>query len=443
MITLEQVVAAALRDVIIMDGLGDALKSDLVTANPFYRRCVEFADDFLSERRKLPGDGDWALFLESLPEGNIRDGTRETLGRLRATSVGEHDPNYFVEVAIEQLRQGAAQVAKARLNEVGVVDPALFDTIARKLEDIQPSGLQGLAHLSDVEVWAVPDRVEDRIPTGFATLDRMIGGWGKELAILFADSGAGKSMVLQNWGAAAAVRGNRVLHVTLELGLRPQILRYYRQIAGLTRGEMTEDPEKAKRLLKHWVRLAQGEVMLLELPAYEATLADVRKVIERIGRTHGDVDVLVLDYMDLLAVGSKSRSHRNTYENLGVLTHELREVCKSFDMTVLTASQAVRKPQNKDRLTIKDMGDSYGKVRGCDLLMALDSTGDEDEMNQGCLRVLKARDSGGRGMALNVYINREMSLIAELDHPSTIKLMRRLGHLPSQLAGQSALPSAP
>ena len=84
MITLETVVAFALRDPAVMDQLGPALRNDLVLANPFYRRVVEFADEFLLQRRKLPGDGDWIVWLEGLPEGMLRDGTKEALGRLWA-----------------------------------------------------------------------------------------------------------------------------------------------------------------------------------------------------------------------------------------------------------------------------------------------------------------------------------------------------------------------
>jgi len=44
---------------------------------------------------------------------------------------------------------------------------------------------------------------------------------------------------------------------------------------------------------------------------------------------------------------------------------------------------------------------------------------------------LKARDSGGRGAEIGLYINRELAVIAELAHPNTVELMRRLGHLPT------------
>lgn len=431
MISLETVVAFALRDPRVMDQLGAALRSDLVLANPYYRRLVEFADDFLLARRKLPGDGDWTVWLDTLQEGMLRDGTREALSRLWAVDTRGFDASFFSSQVVGFLRQAATQVARARLNELQTVDPETFLTLAKKLDAVQAGAIQGLARLADVDTWAVAPREEDRIPTGYPTLNRLIGGWGKELWMVFADSGMGKSMLLQNFAAAAAVRGKRVLHVTLELGIRPQIHRYYRQIASASRAEFASDGAAVKQRLQHWFRLVQGEIYLLEYPAYGLDPETLHRAIERTARAVGDVDMLVLDYLDLLTVGGGRHGGRSDYADLGRLTHETRALCAAFDIAVLTATQAVRRPEKAGRLTVRDMGDSYQKVRGADGLLSLVQTTEEEEMHQGRLGVLKARDSGGRGTEVGLYINRELAVIAELAHPNTVELMRRLGHLPT------------
>lgn len=438
MITLETVVAFALRNPIVMDQLGEALRSDLVLADPYKRRIVEFADDFIAKRRKLPSEADYAVWLETLDPG-VRDGTREALGRLLATSVDGYDPEYFAEASVEQLRRGAAAVALARLNEAAVggpIEPEVFSKLTAKIESVQSRPLRGLARLADIDVWAQPVREEAYTPTGFSLLNKHIGGWGKELWMVFADTGVGKSMLLQNFGSAAALQGKRVLHVTLELGLRPQVHRYYRQIAQADRAEFSHDIDEVKRRLAHWFRLAKGEVYLLEQPAMGMDNEELRRTVERAGRTIGDIDVLILDYLDLLTLHQvRGQRSSNRYEDLGRLTHEMRELCRAFDMTVLTATQSVRRPEKAGRLTVRDMGDSYNKVRGCDGLLSLVQTEEEEEAHQGRLGILKARDSGGRGTEIGLYINRELSVIAELEHPNTVQMMERLGHLPTQLAG--------
>src|SRR6185436_18281298 len=106
-----------------MDQLGEALRNDLVVANPFQRRIAEFADTFLQERRKLPATGDWQMWIESLEAGMTREGTTEALGRLMATSTSGYDPEFFAKQAMEHLKRGAAMVARARLMELQTVEP--------------------------------------------------------------------------------------------------------------------------------------------------------------------------------------------------------------------------------------------------------------------------------------------------------------------------------
>src|SRR6266576_1811918 len=168
MITLDAAVALAIRSPEVMDGLGEALRSDLVLADPYKRRIVEFADEFLIQRRQLPGNGDWTVWLEGLTAGAIRDGTREILGRLFAVDISGFNPQFFAEQALEHLRMAAANTARARINEMqSGINPDAILQIAQKLDAIRAGGLRGLARLKDVETWAVPVREEEYLPTGY------------------------------------------------------------------------------------------------------------------------------------------------------------------------------------------------------------------------------------------------------------------------------------
>ena len=430
MITVERIIGFALRDQTVLDSLGEALRSDLVTADPFYRACVIFADDFFGERHKMPLEGDWDLWISSLPEGR-REGIREALGRLWGQDISGYDPGFFGEKVIEELRGVAARNAVARLNaSPESVSPEIIQTLSDTVAGIGTGNIQGLASLRDLDIWLpLMSQDDPLLPTGFPALDRVIGGWGEELWIVFADSGVGKSMFLQNAGAHAAQKGKNVCHITLELGLRPQIHRYYREIAEADRQKFSRDPAKVKKDLQHWFRFAKGNVHLLEFPAYSQSPEAISRILARVERQAGTLGFVIIDYLDLLSppAGSKGRS---THEDLGRITHLIRAITQQFSVPVLTASQAVRKPQNARRLTVRDMGDSYQKIRGADGILSLMQDDDEEKLHQGRLGVLKSRESGGKGAEIPLYINRDLSLIAGLDHPNTVQLMERLGHLP-------------
>ena len=426
MITVETIVGFALREKGVLDALGPALRSDLVLANPFYREIAAWADDFLAERRKMPLSGDWTLWIGSLPEQR-REGIREALGRLLVADISEYDPEHFAERVLDDLKTVAAQTAVQRLSATPeAATPEGIAEIAERIEDIRLGSLEGLAALSDLDLWLQRAVVEDLLPTGFPKLDEAIGGWGEELWIVFADSGVGKSMFLQNAAKQAAQKGRRVCHISLELGLRPQIYRYYREISQRNRTEFASDLDGSRSALEHWFRLAQGEIFLLEFPAYSLDPLSLTKILHRAERTIGEIGFIVLDYLDL--VGSPPGSRGRGYEDLGKITHLLRSNCAEFSCPVITASQAVRRPKNADRLTTKDMGDSYNKVRGADGILALNQTDEEKEIHQGRLGVLKARESRGSRREILLYVNRDLALLADWTHENTIQLQRSLGH---------------
>lgn len=427
MISIEQILGLALQDRTVLDRLADALSSDLVVANPIYRRIAEFAGGFALEYRKLPGAGDWELWLGAQEAGEAEE-TREALQRLLAQSTAGFEPDFFGEQILEELRKVAATNARSRLNTLQEVDPDSFRVMAEKVEAVRGSDLQGLARLHDLDIWLSGTDQVDTFPTGFPGLDKAIGGWGKELVIIFADSGVGKSMFLQNAGAHAARRGKGVLHISLELALRPMIHRYYRQIAQVDRGEFRSETEQVRGALEHWFRFAQGSVHLIELPPYETSSDQIHRVIDRVDRLVGGLDMVIVDYLDLVGLPKDARS-RSGYEDLNRITHLVRSYCSAFGVATLTASQAVRRPENSTRLTVRDMGDSYGKVRGADVLLSLVQTPEEEEVHQGRIGVLKVREYGGKGAEIPTYINRDLALIAPLDHPNTVQLMKRIGHL--------------
>lgn len=123
MISLETTVALAIQHPLVMDQVGEALRSDIVVANPYLRRIAEFADTFLLQRQKLPSSGDWEVWLGSLEAGMLQDGTREALSGLLAMDVSMYDPAYFAETVITDLQKAAAEVARVRLNEMPVMEP--------------------------------------------------------------------------------------------------------------------------------------------------------------------------------------------------------------------------------------------------------------------------------------------------------------------------------
>ena len=142
MITVERIIGFAIRNPIVLDSLGEALRNDLVTANPLYRSCVIFADDFFNERHKMPLEGDWDLWISSLPEGR-RDGIREAYSRLMGQDISGYDPGFFGEIVIEELRGVAARNTVSRLNaSPDNISPEIIQSLAENVASIGTGSAQ-------------------------------------------------------------------------------------------------------------------------------------------------------------------------------------------------------------------------------------------------------------------------------------------------------------
>ena len=136
MITLELIIAVALKDRAVLADLGGALASDLVVANPLYRQIGAFANDFLLKYGKLPQVVDWDLWLVTLPE-RLQNGVKLSLGMLLYKQSSNLDPDYFRETVFEVLQQAATKNAVSRLNLLGKATPEHFRLMTDEIEAIR------------------------------------------------------------------------------------------------------------------------------------------------------------------------------------------------------------------------------------------------------------------------------------------------------------------
>jgi replicative DNA helicase len=425
-ISTEKILAAALRHREVVDVLGDALKSDLVVAQPYYRGIMEFVVGFVRQHRTLPRDGDLQLWASQLPEVQ-RAGIIESLGKLYSQDISGYTPSHLAESVTPQLQAAAAHTALARLNSMTEVTPELFRGLAQEISRIEPVSISGLASIKDVDRWLTPEPAENYIPTGIPKLDEFIGGWrGSELVFLLADSGVGKTQSLVNFGAAAALFGGNVLHITLELATSKTLRRLYQKVTESDRSLYRQDLGEVRRRAEHWTGRMRGNLHVLEAPAYSLEPEQLAVLVDRFAAVHGPPDLIIIDYLDLLKPPGRGD---NRYQDLGKVSHLVRAIALKYDCTVLTATQAVRKANTAERLTMADMGDSYEKVRAADILLSIVQTPEEAQVFQGRMGLLKVRDNPGRGQEIPLLIYHDLCYVGDLDHPNTQRLMRERGLL--------------
>lgn len=422
MISLERIISQALKTPTVLSMLRSALISPLVVSNPYHRQVVEWASKFWTEHRSLPRSGDYEFWVGTLTEP-LQSGVRGALSDLLRDTKEDWTPEYIATAVGNVLKQVAARNAVARLETmVPDVSPIIFQEMADAVKAVEPVTLHGLLGLEDTQEILFAAREEESvIKSGIEALDRHIGGWRVgELVFMMADTGMGKTSALVNFGVAAALYGANVLHFTFELSAENTLKRQIRRISEADKHLIRDHPQTVVDKVGHWLRFAKGSLHTLYQPAYSVGEEELEALIEQYIGMHGQVDLVILDYLDLMRPPPGQKAE---HEALGKLSHSVRNLGPKFSATMMSATQANRTSHRRTHLRLDTMGTAYSKAQAADIILALMQTEEEYAVNQARMGILKARENPGRGVEIPLFVDMDIMLLADLDHPNTQRII--------------------
>ena len=262
---------------------------------------------------------------------------------------------------------------------------------------------------------SLDDNRGNRHPTVFDTLSRELeGGLGnKELAMVVAPPGVGKSLYLVNQGVAALMQNKKVLYISLEMSED--------RIAARFDSVMTLIPQKKikdslgllqKRLQLFGEKFPNGQLMIKEFPTGLANINDIRSLLVQL-QNYEDFkpDVILIDYLELLR---PTRDGLAEYQAQQRISEELRGLAVECDVLLWTATQTNRQGRSVKLITDAELADAYGKIRTCDYAISLNQT--EEEFDDGHMRcyVMKSRN-GKQRFVVPVSIDYSTLTLSETD----------------------------
>lgn len=239
-----------------------------------------------------------------------------------------------------------------------------------------------------------------KIPTGIDEIDYRLGGESGgpetgECVLWLGDSGAGKSQVLCHCGITAARQGNRVAHFQLE-GTKEQCLNRYD--AAWT-GTLYQDvklgniPAKKMEVTKRIIKkLKRSDVIVSSEETFNAkTLVDVRRELKEMEKEYGKIDVIIIDYLELLEVGDgHNYSPGEERFRQAKLAKGMKMLAMEFNAVVHTATQSSNIPEECKNdpefvITRANLSEDKGKIRPFDIFITINQT--RDEMKEEVMRL--------------------------------------------------------
>lgn len=219
-----------------------------------------------------------------------------------------------------------------------------------------------------------------RILTGIPGLDLQFSIKGPIVVNFLAPFKRYKSIFLNSLGFAALLQGFNVLHVTLENDQHLTNARYDAMFSLITYDRIsnaliTQAEIDKLRLLYKWMDSWENRLQVVKGKAFMTSSKDIITEVERLHTAEGFVpDVVILDYMNVLAANVKDKVERHEQRNV---IWDLKQVGETYNCPVITASQAKQEAADADRITQTHQGKAVDISQAVDLTIAIDQTPQE------------------------------------------------------------------
>jgi len=323
---------------------------------------------------------------------------REYFARCLANKAIE-DEMFIKETALDFCKK--QKLKTALIKSAQLLQKASFDEISSLIGEALKLGMNndiGYDYIKDFEQRYMM-KSRNPITTGWDLVDKLTkGGHGKgELGVVIAPTGAGKSMALVHLGAAALKAGKSIVHYTMELSETVIGTRYDACLTNYSLKDLFTFKEDVFDEVKKY----KDKLIIKEYPTKKATTATLRNHLEKLKNINHDVDLVIVDYGDLLR---PIKVYREKRMELETIYEDLRGIAQELECPVWTASQTNRSGLNAEVITMESIAEAFSKCYVADLILTLSRTIEDKNANGGRVFIAKNRN-GPDGLVYPVFMD--------------------------------------
>lgn len=305
-----------------------------------------------------------------------------------------------IEYILEKIEVFAKRAASKEALEkaVELAKDDRFDEIHDLFKTVsQVSRLSNVGHdyFDGLEIRVnTPEEKKKKYPVFLARANKELDGGHspKELCMVVAPPGVGKSLFLVNQSVHLMRKGLRVVYVSLEMSEEKIAQRFDSVITEINiKNTKIHKPEVIQGVKNFCSEHPGSGLVIKEFPTGQANVNHIRVLLTQLKNQNKFVpDVLCVDYLELLR---PTRNVDSEYAAQQRIAEELRGLGVELGILVWTATQTNRDARKATLIKDVHMADSYGKVRTADWIVSLNQTDEERDRGRMRTYVLKARDS--------------------------------------------------
>jgi replicative DNA helicase len=221
----------------------------------------------------------------------------------------------------------------------------------------------------------------------------------KDVACFYANGfNSHNTMLLGNFALNVFLEGKKVLVYTFETSTERLLMRYYSNLAQMSKKEIILDDEGAKEKLSATSSIAEGDLIVKEYNANTICSNDLMAHINDLWTyKKWKPDLIITDYLLIMRANDHTLSMENSYRYYKIVTEENRNICKTLGIPGLTACQINREGMSdrggsKGMITAKDISESRGIFDTVDFFAIIMQTAKDKEKNKFYLGIDKNRN---------------------------------------------------
>ncbi len=239
-------------------------------------------------------------------------------------------------------------------------------------------------------------QTEEKIPFDLEFFNRITKGGlpNKTLNIALAGTGVGKSLFMCHVASSILLQSKNVLYITLEMAEEKIAERIDANLLSVDIQNLDQLPKmmfdsKVNKIAKK----TQGQLIIKEYPTASASVGHFRALLNDLALKKAfKPDIIFIDYLNICASSRYSKlGNVNSYSYIKAIAEELRGLAVEANVPIVSATQTTRSGYGSSDVDLTDTSESFGLPATADLMFALISTEELEEINQIMVKQLKNR----------------------------------------------------
>jgi len=238
-------------------------------------------------------------------------------------------------------------------------------------------------------------RDEEKIPFDLEFFNKITKGGlpNKTLNVALAGTGVGKSLFMCHLASSVLLQNKNVLYITLEMSeekiaerIDANLLNVNIQsLMNLSHGDFET---KINKLSKK----TQGKLIIKEYPTASAHSGHFKSLLNELSlKKSFKPDIIFVDYLNICASSRYKGSAVNSYTYVKSIAEELRGLAVENNVPIVSATQTTRSGYGNSDVDLTDTSESFGLPATADLMFALISSEELDNLGQIMVKQLKNR----------------------------------------------------